>query len=249
MKIVNAINVCTMKEKAMNNEKTTKVLFNRNPLVIGGSIEQPPTNELKNTFGLWNASLDDAVRYGGEITRLALRAMNIRHDRKHVIVDTKIHMLMKGMSPAIPGWHTDGAPRDNTKNPGGSGKPDIFAQENDPRPNRYHLLVTGTGCLTKFVNSPLYVPIPSEPSYEVYNMMSQYVQDLTSKPVFRTMTVPSATVVEFDWWDIHTGVVASANEWRYLIRVAESDYYQPRSDLREIIRMQSQVYAPTNFSW
>lgn len=238
-----------------NNEKMTEVLFNRNPLVIGDSIEQPPTNELKNTFGLWNASLDDAVRYGGEITRLALRAMNIRHDRKHVIVDTKIHMLMKGMSPAIPGWHTDGAPRDNNKNPGGSGKPDTFAQEGDPRPNRYHLLVTGSGCLTKFIEHPVWVPIPSEPSYEVYNTMSNFIQQKTmeypsmAREPVRAMTIPSATVVEFDWWDIHTGVIATANEWRYLIRVAESDYYEPRKDLREIIRMQSQVYAPTNFSW
>ena len=75
------------------------------------------------------------------MTREAIGAMNMRHDRKNIIVDTKIHMLMKGMSPAIPGWHTDGAPRDNNKNPGGSGKPDTFAQENDPRPNRYHLLI------------------------------------------------------------------------------------------------------------
>ena len=77
------------------------VLFNRNPLKFGNMIEQPSAIEIKNTFGLWNASLDDAIRYGGEITRQAIKAMNLRHDRKNIIVDTKIHMLMKGMCPAI----------------------------------------------------------------------------------------------------------------------------------------------------
>jgi hypothetical protein len=229
--------------------KTIPVLFCRNPLVLSGTIEQPSTSEMKNTFGLWNASLDDAVRYGGEITRQALRAMNIRHDRKNIIVDTKIHMLMKGMSPAIPGWHVDGAPRDNNKNPNGSGKPDTFAQEGDPRPNRYHILVTGTGCLTQFINQPVSIDIPTEPSYEVYSMMSRQVHQMVQIQPALIMSVPTCQVMEFDWYSIHTGVVASKNEWRYLIRVAESDYYEPQQDLRQIIRMQSQVYAPHNFSW
>jgi hypothetical protein len=229
--------------------ETVSMRFCRNPLKFAGSIEEPPVLELKNTFGLWNCSLDDAVRYGGEITRQAIKAMNLRHDRKNVIVDTKIHMLMKGMSPAIPGWHVDGAPRDNNKNPQGSGMPDTFAQENDPRPNRYHLLVTGQGCLTQYINQPISVPIPAAPSYQVYEMMSAHMQQKVKNNPDLIMSAPSCTVIEFDWWDIHTGIIAKKNEWRYLIRVCESDYYEPRSDLREVIRMQSQVYAPHNFSW
>lgn len=229
--------------------ETTLVRFSRHPLVKTGSIEQPTSSEVKNTFGLWNASFDDAMRYGGELTREALRAMNIRHDRKNIVVDTKVHMLMKGMMPAIPGWHVDGAPRDNNKNPNGTGKPDTFAQENDPRHNRYHLLVTGHGCLTRFINRPMMVPIPSEPSYDVYSMMSTFVQRAALEDTSISSPVETCQVTEFDWWDMHTGVIAANNEWRFLIRVCESDYYEPRKDLREVIRLQSQVYAPTNFSW
>ncbi len=228
---------------------TIDVRFNRNPLVMSGRMEQPTTAELKTTFGLWNASYDDAIRYGGDVTREALRAMNIRHDRKNVIVDTKIHMLMKGMSPAIPGWHTDGVPRDADKNPAGTGMPDTFAQEGDDRYNHYHILVTGTGCLTQYINQPISVPIPDRPSYDVYNVMSAYVNNRVKEDPSLVMTIPSCQVVEFDWWDIHTGVIAAKNEWRYLIRVCESDYYEPRKDLREVIRIQSQVYAPHNFGW
>ena len=225
------------------------VLFNRKPMIQTGSIEQPSDNEIKNTFGLWNASLDDAIRYGGEITRAAIQQMNLRHDRKNIIVDTKIHMLMKGWSPAIPGWHTDGAPRDNNKNPNGSGKPDTFAQEGDDHYNRYHILVTGTGCLTQYINQPLAVYIPDEPSYDVYSIMSKDVSERLKLQPNMVSTMPSCTVMEFDWWDIHTGVVATKKEWRYLIRVCESDYYEPRTDLREVIRMQSQIYSPADFGW
>lgn len=226
----------------------TSVLFNRNPIKYSGSIEDPPFLEIKNTFSLWNASLDDAIKYGGSLTRSAIHAMNLRHDRKNIVVDTKVHMLMPGMSPAILGIHQDGSPRAKDKNPNGKDPPDILSQENDERYNRYHLLVTGTGCLTKFVNKPLNVNIPTEPSYDVYNIISDYVSELAKKEDILT-SINNCSVVEFDWWNLHTGVLATKKEWRYLIRVCETDYYEPQTDLREIIRMQSQVYCPMNFSW
>ncbi len=229
--------------------KLLPVKFNRNPLVFGKSMEQPTFNDIKSTFGLWNASMEDAIRYGGELTRAALQTMNIRNDRKNIIVDTKIHMLMPGMSPAIPGWHTDGAPRDKNKNPQGKDLPDTFAQENDERFNHYHILVTGTGCLTKFLAKPTYISIPDQPNESVYAVMSNETSSKVKEDPTLTINAPTCTSVEFDWWDIHTGVIAEKHEWRYLIRVCESDYYQPRKDLREVIRLQSQVYAPANFGW
>lgn len=156
-------------------------------------------------------------------------------------------MLMPGWSPAIPGWHTDGAPRDALKNPQGGGLPDTFAQEGDDRFNRYHIMVTGEGCLTKFMTKPLDVPIPAKPSFDVYSMMSKHVNSVIDDSM--VMTAPSCQVIEFDWWDIHTGVIAAKKEWRYLIRVCESDYYRPQQDLRQVIRMQSQVYSPADFGW
>lgn len=228
---------------------TVKVLFNRNACKHIATIEQPSQLEIKNTFGLWNASYDDAIKYGGDITRNALRNMNLRHDRKNIVVDVKVHMLMAGWSPAIPGWHVDGAPRDASKNPQGAGKPDTFAQENDEHFNRYHIMVTGEGCLTQYINRPLEVDIPAEPSYNVYSVMSENVQAQVINDPGIVSTFESCGIYEFDWWNIHTGVLATKKEWRYLIRVCESDYYEPQKDLREVVRMQSQIYCPTNFGW
>lgn len=230
-------------------DNLVQVKFNRNPLIKAKSMEQPTDLEVKNTFSLWNASYDDAVRYGGDITREALRTMNIRHDRKHIVIDTKIHMLMPGWSPAILGWHTDGAPRDINGNPNGVFEPDTFAQDKTDRFNRYHILVTGTGCLTQYINKEMLVPIPDKPSSDVYSIMSKFVQGEVKENPNLVSSLESCTAYEFDWWNIHTGVLASKKEWRYLIRVCESDFYAPRKDLREVIRMQSQIYSPADFGW
>jgi hypothetical protein len=88
-----------------------------------------------------------------------------------------------------------------------------------------------------------------QPSHDVYSVMSNNVRERTELQPNISSPIASCTVVEFNWWDIHTGVIAAKKEWRYLIRVCESDYYEPRSDLREIIRMQSQVYSPADFGW
>lgn len=230
----------------MSSLETKKVLFNRNPLTYAGKIEQPSLDTLKGTLGLWNASMEDAIKYGGELTRAALSAMNIRNDRKHVIVDTKIHMLKPGMCPAIPGWHVDGTPRGEAPNyTWHTGMPDLYAQE-EMRAPRFHLLVTGEGCLTDFINEPIALDMPNKTG-KMFKMMSEQLDE--KKDSLNIITAPSCQVVEFDWWDIHAGVSATKSEWRYLIRVTESDFAAPQTDLRDVIRMQQQVYAPLQFGW
>lgn len=226
------------------------VLFNRNPALAGKVIEQPAQDLVKNTLSLWNASLDDALKYGGDLTRAALGAMNIRHDRKYVVVDTKIHMLMPGFCPAIPGWHTDGVPRGPERNPAGKGKPDIFAQEDGSiRPHRFHLMVTGTGCLTDFMEKSLVVGVPDDPDESLYKVVSEKVQELRQKKDLGIFTINPCQVYEWDWWNLHSAVKATKHEWRFLIRVCETDYYAPQTDLRSIIRTQQNVYVPELFGW
>lgn len=228
--------------------------FNRNPLKFGNSIESPSQDVLRNTLGLVNASIEDAIRYGGDITKAAIGAMKLRNDRKNLIVDVKIHMLMPGFYPAIPGWHCDGVPRGTGMNPLSKENPrmDLQILINEGklpgiRPTRYHMLVTGAGCLTEFVNGPIQLDdnSPDWKTSKIYARMNEQVENREAPRI----TVPSCQVTEFDWWDIHRGVQAKVHEWRYFIRVAEIDIAEPEKDLRKVIRTQHQVYAPANFSW
>lgn len=230
------------------------MIFNRRPLKYGGEIEVPSVELVRNTLGLVNASIEDAIRYGGELTRAAISAMQLRNDRKHIIVDVKVHMLMPGFYAAIPGWHTDGVPRGSSLNPLAKEPPNKWAQEEIEqgehpglRPTHYHMLVTGSGCLTEFVEGPVRLKTTGQRwrSAALYADMNEQIEEM-KPPVIE---VPSCQVVEFDWWDIHRGVEAKKHEWRYFIRVAELDLAAPERDLRTVIRTQHQVYAPQHFGW
>ncbi len=221
-----------------------KIKFNRNPIWFGTKAEVPSQSEIKTTPGLYNASLDDAVKFGGDVVRQALRAVNVRNDRKYVAVDVKVHMLMPGFMPAIPGWHTDGAPRALNGNPIGPLPPDLLLQEN-LMSSHYHLLVFGDGCNTKFLTQEMDVEVPSRPTTDLYKIISEQVE----RASLPSTVVPSGVVAEWDWWNLHTAVVATKKEWRFLMRVTESDFLSPERDLRQVIRTQHQVYVPTNFGW
>jgi len=226
--------------------------FNTARLInTGKSIEPPSQTEVKSSTQMVNASLDDALKYGGDLTRLAISQMNLRFDRKYVVVDTKVHMLMPGMSPAIPGWHTDGAPRDEKFSPIGSGPPNMFLQNQLISP-RYHLMVTdGGNSFTEFLKQSLTIRVPLHPKPSLYNHLTRYVDSLyedTPNKDYIDIAWPNQ-IYEFDWWNLHRGVPAKEKGWRYLIRVTESDYLEPWTDLRDILRTQIQVYVPETFGW
>jgi hypothetical protein len=225
------------------------VIFNRNKPIFGNSIEQPSQELVKNTLGLHNASLEDALKYGGDLTRAALGSMNLTMKKKYIIVDTKIHMLIPGMCPAIPGWHTDGVPRGNSLDPTAKQKPNIYAQEEMDSPI-FHLLVTGETCLTHFIKEREFeLNVPSQPDTKLYKMVSKQVNEKVGNGELTSYEAPSCTPVMWDWWEIHTGIPAKKHEWRFLIRVTESDIQKPKTDLREVIRTQQQGYMPMEFGW
>lgn len=235
--------------------------FNRNPLKFGKSLE-PPTQELvRNTLGLVNASAEDAIRYGGELTRAAMSIMELRNDRKYVVVDTKVHMLMPGFSPAIPGWHTDGVPRGASMSPLARDVPRIDIQNaielpdrwvaKQYRPTHFHMLVTGS-CRTEFLvernlelevteNTKLYTDISHQVDEKLMNMKLEEPEAIVRPG--------DGEVLHFDWWDLHRGIPAPKHEWRFFIRVTEMDLAPPETDLRKVIRTQQQIYAPADFGW
>lgn len=222
--------------------------FNRGEVQFGKVIEKPSQDDIKNTQGLWNASFDDAFRFGGDVTRAALQAMNLRGDKKHIVVDVKTHMLMPGMIPAIPGWHTDGVPRGGKSLSPASGAPHIEMQVGHDSP-RYHLLVVGGDCPTKFIASRN-IELQTEGLPNLYAGVSSQVCEMNNKGLLDTYDAPDGQVVEWDWWELHTAQQARAPGWRYLIRVTETDYLEPQSDLRLVLRNQQQVYLPTEkFGW
>lgn len=228
------------------------ILFNRNAPVVGSSIEEPSQELIENTPTLARCSIEDAAVYGGTLTREALGAMDLRGDRKYIIVDTKVHHLLPGFIPSIPGWHTDGVPRGETGlNPNNHGKPNLRAQATahpDEAP-RYHLLVTGEHSPTEFLHGSMLMRFSDDIGAELYQEMTDQIERLWLPHFAKPWAVPSCTVVEWDWWNIHRAVPATARGWRFLIRVTETDHIVPRKSPNDFIRRQNMVYAPTSFGW
>lgn len=243
-----------------------EVHFEGKPTVgIHGTIEQPSQELIKNTPSLWQADLDTAIRYGGELTRAALGAMDFIDDKKYIVVDTKVHMLMPGQCPAIPGWHTDGAPRRMPATSGagyftplGEGPPNLQVQKNWEKINdtpRFHLLVTGEGCLTDFLDHEIVMYLPESPTSDLYSIITQRVKSGIVLTKTGDMPFiwesPSCTAISWGWWHLHAAKIATKREFRFLIRVTESNYHEPLppSRLPDIIRTQQMVYSPMEFGW
>lgn len=218
-------------------------------------METPSQDAIENSLNLRQVSLEDAARYGGSVTRNALGLLDLHGDRKHVIVDTKVHFLMPGMCPSIPGWHTDGVPRGETLDPAGSGDPVLSAMlDGSVSAPRYHLLVTGTHCPTRFLNGQW--DFDSETllkggAKNLYSNMTQVINTYSDTLARYNgfIDTEDSVMYQWDWWNIHTAQTATARGWRYLIRVTETDHITPRTNPADFIRTQNNVYAPMDFGW
>lgn len=224
------------------------MLFNRTPIQLGAFVEHVGSNEIKHAVGLYRASLDDAIRFGGELARHALSSITILGNRQYITVDTKIHMLIPGMYPGIPGWHTDGVPRGPRDSavasirlsPIGDVPADISRQEGEFSP-LYHSLTLGS-CHTLFDGSPREVAdTPVGP--DLYAAITRQVGEDTNSWFYPERWV------SWDWWQLHRAQPSTSGGWRYLIRVTESDYLTPLIDLRDVLRTQQQAYLPETYGW
>lgn len=195
-----------------------KVLYNRNPLILGQRIPRPAARLISETPSLLDVSLEDAHAAGGPLLRTVLDAMPLGHDHRYIVVQVQSARLQRSEVPNGLGWHTDGVPA-------GPGRYLYATDDRTVRPHRFHLLVISQGCRTAFVEGPLELDDPETDDFRA-RRRSFTEQIARLRPPIQQ--VPSCQVVEYDWWHLHTSVPAMRDEWRLFVRVAETDHYPPR---------------------
>ena len=192
--------------------------------------------EITNEQMLFQASPEFAWDNGGPITREVLEALTSHvpleptlPDCPHPVIDTKVHMLMPGHTPAIPGWHCDHTPRSDYNS-----HPDPLRA--NPAQDSYTVLVGSEKRIapTLFVAEPLTIPFDPQ---RVWASCHDFVEAAADR-----VSIVEADDGQLLWFGGRTLPRASAARtrgWRWFFRL--SFVSTPPQDQ---IRRQVMVYAP-----
>lgn len=197
---------------------------------------------------LFRADQRFAWEHGDRLTREFIQAADrIWGNLDGCIVDSRHHMLMPGMVPCIPGWHTDDAPRDPNR---WGGQPNIF----DPEYETQHLLCVidaGTGSLTEFLRGEVWAPELTLEAMRLdgknfYKSMDGFIEVGATAQNCERVHPLSGDVVEFDVHSWHRGVPAKARGFRFFIRITRNSRHKVENE----IRSNAQVYiTDTSYGW
>lgn len=202
-------------------------------------FEADSTN-LKNEPMFFNSSPSFAWENGGEITRSFLKALPEEWWDTPAVFDSRVHMLMPGWFPAIPGWHHDDVPR--PKIPTGqhfitAGQPDY----DNPSYKSEHILglVNADVCPTQFIVGECPMKAVSDGDL-IYRQWHKEIEILIDDKKVEVVEAPSNQLVYFDWQTFHTGVRATKSGWRWFGRVSRNT--DRANEVTNEIRRQVQVY-------
>jgi hypothetical protein len=202
-----------------------------------GSRDRFTPDVVKNEPMFFNSRLDYAYNEGGPITQSFLNAFALEMDSSGVdpkafVFDSRVHMLMKGWFPCIPGFHHDDVPRHS---------PDGQPNYTDPayRSNHCMGLVNGEICPTEFaIGTAKFSEIAKgEIAYKTWHPeVEQYLVD--SK--LESRHAPSNQLVFFDDRTWHQGTRAVAGGWRWFGRISWNT--ERVNNMTNELRRQVQVY-------
>lgn len=209
------------------------IVFNESVRFLDTLPDLPSPDEIRATPQFLRADPDMVHRLGTPFLRRVLASAPLPRAR-HVTVDTKVHMLMRGWHACIPGWHCDDFHR-----PGG-GQPDLAGIR--AAWAEHALVVVGPTALPEFAVEPLTLPSPADlpvdgrPVYALYHERIEAARPRRARPA-------SGQLVRFSCLDFHRGVPAEQPGWRLFVRVTASDHHVPWNE----VRTQTQVYLTEPF--
>lgn len=197
---------------------------------LGLPIGKFSQDEVKNEPMFFNCTPEFAWEKGGPITRAFLDALSKSDEEGATVFDSRVHMLMPGWLPAIPGWHHDDVPRGGADN-----QPDYEAPAY--RSRHALALVNGKVAPTEFAIGRHQLP---KVSGTVYGKWHDLIEKQIDDGVLERVNVPSNVIVFFDWQTAHRAIPAVMSGWRWFGRAS----YDTNRKATNEIRRQVQVYLP-----
>ncbi len=188
---------------------------------------------IKNEPMFFNSNLEFAMERGGAITKSFLSALPEGWKKSELVFDSRVHMLMHGWYPAIPGWHHDDVPR-NTE----SGQPNYDSTEYT-KVEHCMGLVNAEVCPTQFAVGKCGV-FGVESGEIVYKHWHEEVEKLIKQGTLKREEAPDRRLIFFNAETFHTGVGAKKAGWRWFGRVSRGS--SRVKNITNEIRQQVQVY-------
>lgn len=214
-------------------------------LMIQGAKMRPREDmEVKNEPMLFNCDLEGARKNGGELTHEFLNLLPMDWRDGPLVIDSRVHMLMKGWYPCIPGWHHDDVPRTRS-----DGQPNYGPGQ--VRSAHIIALVNADVCPTEFALGEATFTVPPLGS-TIYEKWHHDVELLLHNGKLRSVNYESGQLVQFDDRTWHQGTAAQRDGWRFFIRASR---YMNANNLRidrgnprtNEVRRQVQVYMDNPF--
>lgn len=197
--------------------------------VAGPKLRSFSQDILKNEPMLFSCDWFHAYEMGGEPTKDFLLSLPNHVQNQHTIIDSRVHMLMPGWYPCIPGWHHDDVPR------GMDGQPNYHNPQY--RSNHAMVLYNGDICPTEFAVGKSEFSSP-ESHPVVYKGWHKEVESKLEHMQLDHVKAPSNQIIYFDDRTWHQGTAAVANGWRLFIRASWNTQRKATNELRR----QCQVY-------
>lgn len=194
---------------------------------LGRELFSAPQTTVKNEPMLHRATRSFAEDHGGPLTHRFLAAL----DWNEVVIDSRVHMLMPGMYPCIPGWHHDDVPRSRA-----DGQPNYETPEYK---SEHCMAFWGDCSLTEFALGEHEITIPPI-GEKIYKALSPQVERLCVSGELKRVTAPECRLIFFDWQAWHRGSETTKPGFRFFIRGTRNSGLKARNEIRQ----NANVYMP-----
>lgn len=203
---------------------------------FGDTMRDFSQAEIKAEPMLFRCDFMHAMVLGGPITQ-AFLARTRPMWSVSMVVDTRVHMLMPGWYPCIPGWHHDDVPRTRA-----DGQPNY----RDKRIAQHAMVLVGSeSCCTEFAIGCASFRVPGRGSM-VYGEWHGEIERAIGRGELERHRCHMNRVIEFDARTWHRGVEATGRGWRFFARASYGGSAKPVNE----VRRQAQVYmSAVNAGW
>jgi len=211
--------------------KIKPINFTAGPISVG-FMKKYSQFEIKSEPQFFRATKQYALKHGGPITKDFISRIP---SKENLLVDSKVHLLMPGMYPAIPGWHLDDVPRTRV-----DGQPE---HQNPKYRSRHYCAVLGGNSMTEFLAGNL--TLIDVPSYggNIYSIWHHQIEELLKMGKIDKFPITEGMVLNFGFGDFHQATPAKYKGYRIFIRATFGSHLVSANEIRK----QSQVYLTQPF--